>query len=339
MQDWRVADGYYHYELDKSKFPAYPFRLSARDAARYGLLFARGGMWGDEKILSKHWVDRSSALYSIDNSVMGYGFMWWVFREPRFEQHGMFSALGVGNQMIAVLPESDIVIVNRANTYDGEGTPMGGLLDLIEKILEARTGTPVEDPDLVSLATNPDPKITHVSNDRLSEFVGEWPYPPSILGRPTTSVEILPADGHLVTVAPRAGTFRLYLQPDGSLLEEDTLSSYLVVREDSGAFVGICAAEFVVNRAMEAIHEDEMERAEELLARVDGSDVVALQVGRAIVEFLNGDPDAAESALRKLADRSNAVEPHIQRIGDRFLEQSNAYLAEALFELNAHVFP
>ena len=29
------------------------------------------------------------------------GFMWWVFREPRFARHGMFSALGVGNQMIA----------------------------------------------------------------------------------------------------------------------------------------------------------------------------------------------------------------------------------------------
>jgi CubicO group peptidase (beta-lactamase class C family) len=34
MEDWRVSDGYYHYERDKSKYPAYPFRMSARDAAR-----------------------------------------------------------------------------------------------------------------------------------------------------------------------------------------------------------------------------------------------------------------------------------------------------------------
>ena len=34
MQDYRVRDGYYHYELDKSVHPAYPFRLSARDSAR-----------------------------------------------------------------------------------------------------------------------------------------------------------------------------------------------------------------------------------------------------------------------------------------------------------------
>ena len=123
MQDWRVSDGYYHYELDKSKYPAYPFRMSARDAARFGLLFTRGGLWGDERILSKHWVTRSTALYSIDSEQMGYGFMWWVLRVPELEEHGMVSALGVGNQMIAALPGIDLVIVNRANTYDGERTP------------------------------------------------------------------------------------------------------------------------------------------------------------------------------------------------------------------------
>ncbi|NIM63854.1 MAG: serine hydrolase, partial [Acidobacteria bacterium] len=44
MEDWRLSDGYYHYERDKSKYPAYPFRMSARDAARFGLLFAREGL-------------------------------------------------------------------------------------------------------------------------------------------------------------------------------------------------------------------------------------------------------------------------------------------------------
>jgi CubicO group peptidase (beta-lactamase class C family) len=27
MQDWRLSDGYYHYEPDKSEHPAYPFRM------------------------------------------------------------------------------------------------------------------------------------------------------------------------------------------------------------------------------------------------------------------------------------------------------------------------
>jgi len=71
MEDWRVSDGYYHYEQDKSIHPAYPFRLSARDAARFGLVFARDGLWGDERILSRDWVQRSTAMYSIDNETIG----------------------------------------------------------------------------------------------------------------------------------------------------------------------------------------------------------------------------------------------------------------------------
>jgi CubicO group peptidase (beta-lactamase class C family) len=221
MEDWRVSDGYYHYERDKSMYPAYPFRMSARDAARFGLLYARDGMWGDERILSENWVRRSSALYSIDTEVMGYGFMWWVLREPRFTRHGMFAALGVGNQMIAVLPESDMVIVNRANTYQGEGTPMPALLDLIEQVLDARTGEAVTAPSLLPLEETADPLITDVASDRLTAFVGEWDFPPPPLGLNSfTTVDITAGDGHLVGYSPVSGTFKLYLQDDRTLHED-----------------------------------------------------------------------------------------------------------------------
>ena len=107
--------------------------MSARDAARFGLLFAREGLWGERPILSRHWVRRSTAMCSIDSEVMGYAYMWWVFREPRFEPHGMVAALGVGNNMIAALPDSDLVVVNRANTYADEDTPLPALLDRLSR--------------------------------------------------------------------------------------------------------------------------------------------------------------------------------------------------------------
>ena len=173
MEDWRLSDGYFHYERDKSQYPAYPFRMSARDAARFGLLFAREGRWDDQQILSRNWVRRSTALYSIDSEVFGYGFMWWIAREPRFEKHGFAAAVGVGNQMIAVLPDSDIVIVNRANTYQGDRTPQTELLDLIENILDARTVDIAEVPKLVPLQTGESASWeTHVSNEKLSDMVG-----------------------------------------------------------------------------------------------------------------------------------------------------------------------
>lgn len=249
MEDWRVSDGYYHYERDKSKYPAYPFRMSARDAARFGLLFTRGGVWGDDRILSENWVRRSSALYSIDSDVMGYGFYWWVMREARFTQHGMYAALGVGNQFIAALPKSDMVIVNRANTYEGEGTPMPALLDLIEEVLEARTGTPVADPALMALEVDTDPMITQVPNDRLREFVGEWDYPPAPLGLPAqTKIRLSAGPGHLVAFSPVSGTFKLYLQEDGTLYEEDSHRRYGPVRNDDGSFAGIASVDLLAGR-------------------------------------------------------------------------------------------
>jgi len=257
MEDWRVSDGYYHYERDKSRYPAYPFRMSARDAGRFGLLFAREGIWEEDRVLSENWVRRSSALYSIDTDIMGYGFYWWIFREPRFTRHGMYAALGVGNQMIAVLPKSDMVIVNRANTYEGESTPMPALLDLIEEVLEARTGKPGSSPALAPLQVEVDPNLTRTPGNRLEEYIGEWAYPPALLGMaPQTTVTITAGDGYLVGFSPLAGTFKLYLQEDGTLHEEDSHRTYVPVRDAAGVFVGIADARMMEERDGRPPEED-----------------------------------------------------------------------------------
>ncbi len=342
MEDWRVSDGYYHYERDKSKYPAYPFRMSARDAARFGLLFARGGMWDGERILSEHWVNRSSALYSIDTEIIGYGFYWWVFREPRFTRHGMYSALGVGNQMIAVLPKSDLVIVNRANTYQGEGTPMPALLDLIEQVLEARTGSPVAEPLLVPLEVGADTKITEVSDDWLGEFVGEWEFPPPPLGLPTrTTVSITAGEGHLVGFSPVAGTFKLYLQQDGSLHEEDSHRRYVSVRDAAGSFAGIADARSIVTSAIIAAADGQNDRAEDLIATIGGDESVTAEIGGAIVQLLDGRPEPAERGVRELAARTDAarVEAEVNAVGYVLLQSERAEQALEVFELNTRLFP
>jgi CubicO group peptidase (beta-lactamase class C family) len=342
MDDWRVSDGYYHYERDKSKYPAYPFRMSARDAARFGLLYTRLGMWHDQRILSEHWVRRSSALYSIDSDVMGYGFMWWVMREPRFTQHGMFAALGVGNQMIAALPKSDMVIVNRANTYQGEGTPMAALLDLIEQVLEARTGTPATDPTLMALEVGSDPRITRVSDDRLAEFVGEWDYPPSPLGLPSRmTIRITASDGHLVGNAPVAGTFKLYLQEDGTLHEEDSYERYVQVRDDAGSFAGISDARTIVSAAVRAATDGQMDRAAHFMAIVEGVESVTVGVGGAVVNLLAGRQESADREVRELTQRNDParVEAEVNAAGYALMRLQQTEQALAIFELNTRVFP
>ncbi|HSH45888.1 MAG TPA: hypothetical protein VK966_08535, partial [Longimicrobiales bacterium] len=119
-----------------------------------------------------------------------------------------------------------------------------GLLDLVEEVLEARTDDPVADPRLTPLATRPDPRITSVSDDALAEFVGEWSNPPAPLGLPRRgTMEITAGDGHLVYHSPSAGVFRLYLQPDGTLFEEDSHARYWPVRDDDGNLAGIADAD------------------------------------------------------------------------------------------------
>ena len=168
------------------------------------------------------------------------------YREPRFERHGMYAGLGVGNQMIAALPESDLVIVNRADTYSGEKTPDEALRDLVGQVLEARVGMPVAQPKLAALATQPEQGVTTIDHDRLKEYVGKWDYPPPVLGLPVeTWARMSAGDGHVVAHSPVSGTFKLYLQPDGSFQEEDSRYRYLAIRDEAGAFAGLSSADAI----------------------------------------------------------------------------------------------
>jgi len=341
MQDWRTSDGYYHYERDKSRYPAYPFRMSARDAARFGLLFAREGVWGDARILSRDWVKRSTALYSVDSDAIGYGLLWWVLREPRFARHGMVAALGVGNQMIAALPESDLVIVNRANTYDGERTPTGEMLALVEAVLAARTGEPAASPRLVAIEDAPaDPRRTTASADALRELTGELTVYPDNAREMTTAVARA-ADGHLVAVFPQAGTFALYLQPDGTLLQEDSERVFHVLRDPSGAVAGIAAPGGIVGRALAAYVAGDRAGAEAFLALLPADRAADVALAEALMLALDGERDRAAESVRRLAASGDAsrVEIDVNVEGYRFLAAGDAATARVLFELNTVAFP
>ena len=107
---------------------AYPFRMSARDMARYGLLYLRGGRWRDSQLIPAHWVRDSTTAYSVADgnardSYSGYGYLWWVAvngnHYPKVElPDGSFSAWGAGGHFIAIIPALNLVIVHRVNTDD-----------------------------------------------------------------------------------------------------------------------------------------------------------------------------------------------------------------------------
>jgi CubicO group peptidase (beta-lactamase class C family) len=150
MEDFvKEEDTYYHYELQYSIHPAYPFEMTARDLARFGYLFLRRGNWNGQQIFPESWVDESVYPYSIDSNVYGYGYMWWIVLHPAFDDLKIYHASGYGGHAIFVIPGADMVIVNRVNTYDGVSN-INGIqnLILVGLITRSKIGPPNPNADL-----------------------------------------------------------------------------------------------------------------------------------------------------------------------------------------------
>jgi CubicO group peptidase (beta-lactamase class C family) len=107
MEDFRLEDMYYDHSTD-SLYPAYHFRLSARDMARFGYLFLHEGNWNGRQIIPKEWVEESTRSYSDAGDGRGYGYLWWVnlFSVPV----ASYSAFGALGKYIVVIPEKEIVV-------------------------------------------------------------------------------------------------------------------------------------------------------------------------------------------------------------------------------------
>lgn len=143
MEDFRLADGSYVTGTD-SVYPAYPFRMTARDMARFGLLFLREGRWNNHQVVPRDWVRASVTSYSDAGAAGGYGYMWWVAADGRHVPgvslpDGAYSARGAGGHYILVVPDYDLVVVHRVNT-DGPGPRVSGqeFGELVRLILAAR---------------------------------------------------------------------------------------------------------------------------------------------------------------------------------------------------------
>jgi CubicO group peptidase (beta-lactamase class C family) len=114
MQDFKTSNCRYlaannYGEVLTSKHRYYLFRLSARDLARFGLLFLCKGRWHDRQILSSARVSESTASHSGIGADKGYGYTWWtgtkggLFSSASVKDHSSYAA-GWGGHRIVVLP-------------------------------------------------------------------------------------------------------------------------------------------------------------------------------------------------------------------------------------------
>jgi len=88
---------------------------TAQDYARFGLLFLRGGVWGDKRIIPQNFVDYVRTPTKAKGAT-AYGAHWWVSTNNhqgllKNGPYDSFEAKGHEGQIIMVIPSKDLVIV------------------------------------------------------------------------------------------------------------------------------------------------------------------------------------------------------------------------------------
>ena len=127
--------------------------FTARDIARFGLLYLNGGEYGGKQVVSEEWVRESLQTYSEDInftgwfssklgsyfSDIGYGYQWW---SARVGNHRFNFAWGHGGNLIILLDELDMVVVTTADPLHGilgdeAWKHEGAIIDLVGKFIKS----------------------------------------------------------------------------------------------------------------------------------------------------------------------------------------------------------
>lgn len=141
MQDFRPTDGEYVTGA-ASVYPAYPFKMSARDLARFALLYLRRGRWEERQIVPARWVEESTQPYSRSAWGPGYSYLWWTGpinngSAPSVKlPEGTFFAQGAGGQLAFVIPALDLIVVHRG-VHSDRGPNLRQIGRLLWLVLDA----------------------------------------------------------------------------------------------------------------------------------------------------------------------------------------------------------
>ncbi len=96
--------------------------LQSRDYLKLGQLYANGGAWNGNRIVSERWVKTSIQPHAQVGDETKYGYLWWLkaFKsgDKKFDAYLM---QGNGGNKVAVFPELDMVVVITSTNYNASG--------------------------------------------------------------------------------------------------------------------------------------------------------------------------------------------------------------------------
>jgi len=123
MQDFKPEDIYYM-DGPISRHRAYHFEITARDLARFGLLYLRKGRWGNKQIVPEAWVEKNTHADEMirwhDVDAGGYENLWWLeYKGAHLYGNGLpvgtYAASGAGVHIVMVIPSRRLVVVSRVD--------------------------------------------------------------------------------------------------------------------------------------------------------------------------------------------------------------------------------
>ena len=123
---------------------------SCRDHARFGYLYLHDGCWDGEELVSEGFIDDARSPSQQLNR--GYGYLWWLSgQEPTldsvdfkpkpgglhpFGPDDSYCAVGLGNQVIEVIPSHDMVMVRMGTAPMDDPEKWLTPLQLLDEVLE-----------------------------------------------------------------------------------------------------------------------------------------------------------------------------------------------------------
>jgi len=159
MEDYAPRWGHYFAQPWRTHHPSYNIWMSARDLARFGLLYLRNGRWEDEQVIPEDWIEdsikpRFTNIYGPDLP-LSYGLLWWI-RGGELAEYDAYFASGVGSQSVWVLPKINAVFVHRASRDYNQGVYGLDVEEILLRLIDAKEGEPVENPEFIPMSNNTD---------------------------------------------------------------------------------------------------------------------------------------------------------------------------------------
>jgi CubicO group peptidase (beta-lactamase class C family) len=101
-------------------------KLTARDLAKLGYLYLKGGAWESRQVVPAAYVRASTQTHVPTGGTFGpftgYGYQWWTTTE---QGHHAFAAIGLGGQLVEVVPDLDLVVVMTSAVSTAEDVRTG----------------------------------------------------------------------------------------------------------------------------------------------------------------------------------------------------------------------